>query len=79
MKTLGYLGPLGTYSHEIALKYTQQHQQEFELIPFSSISDVIYAVDQQQIAQGIIPMENSIEGYFSCCSLGRSDNNRRCL
>jgi len=57
-KSVAYLGPPGTFSEEAAILY----QSEAELIPFSSISQVVSAVDKGVVGEGIVPIENSIEG-----------------
>lgn len=58
--TVGYLGPEGTFTEEALL--TQDDLKRAKLVPFSSITDVIDAVHQREIAVGFVPMENSIEG-----------------
>ncbi|MBU0580323.1 MAG: prephenate dehydratase [Candidatus Margulisbacteria bacterium] len=60
MKKIGYLGPKGTYSEEAALLYLQT--TEGELVPLETIFDVIMAVDAKKVEEGIVPIENSIEG-----------------
>lgn len=57
-KSIAYLGPPGTFSEEAAISY----QSDAELIPFSSISQVVSAVDKGVVGEGIVPIENSIEG-----------------
>jgi len=60
MKKIGFLGPKGTYTEEAALKYLQQG--EGELVSFETIFDVIMAVDSGKVEEGVVPIENSIEG-----------------
>jgi prephenate dehydratase len=55
---LAYLGPPGTFSEEAALRYEPSAQ----LIPMSSITAVVSAVDTGMADQGIVPIENSLEG-----------------
>ncbi len=54
---LGYLGPQGTYSEEAAKSIPGRSTE-----CFSSIEAVIRAVDEGLVAEGIIPIENSLEG-----------------
>ncbi|MGI6713342.1 MAG: prephenate dehydratase [Bacillota bacterium] len=57
-KTIGYLGPLGTFC-EIAAEtvYPNQH-----LCPYPNIISVIKAVAWGSLDGGILPMENLLEG-----------------
>lgn len=55
---LAYLGPQGTFSEEAALLYSSRG----ELVPFPSISAVAQAVLRGEAGEGVVPIENSIEG-----------------
>ena len=57
-QTLAFLGPSGTYTEEAALLYNPGA----ELHPFPNITAVGRAVASGQTEQGVIPIENSIEG-----------------
>jgi prephenate dehydratase len=57
-KQLAFLGPAGTFSEEAALLYDDKAQ----LVPFPSISAVALAVDTGMVEEGIVPIENSLEG-----------------
>ena len=57
-KKIGYLGPAGTFTEEAALLYDSQAQ----LIPFPSISGVGVAVVTSMVDEGVVAIENSIEG-----------------
>ena len=57
-KRLSYLGPAGTYSEEAAVLY----DPEAELVPFPTIPAVCRAVSDGLVDEGIVPIENSIEG-----------------
>ncbi|MFC1517643.1 prephenate dehydratase [Candidatus Margulisiibacteriota bacterium] len=63
MQKIGYLGPQGTYSEEAVKKYLLT--TEGNAVPFESIFDVIIAVDSEKVQEGIVPIENSIEGSVS--------------
>lgn len=57
-KKIAYLGPPGTFSEEAALKYNEKAQ----LLPFSSIPAVAAAVDTGIAEEGVVAIENSLEG-----------------
>ena len=67
-ETLGFLGPKGTHSEEVA-RYLNSEQKgagrQWSLIPYTSIYDVICAVEQGQIDRCVVPVENSIEGSIN--------------
>lgn len=62
MMKLGYLGPRGTFSEQAALIYAGRVNMDWEYERFFSITDVINAVHNGIIDEGIVPFENSIEG-----------------
>ena len=57
---IGFLGPVGTYTEEAALLHTRG--MDAELIPFPSIPAVGSAVTSGITAEGVVPIENSLEG-----------------
>lgn len=57
---VGYLGPQGTFSEEAALLYYKEPTTK--RIPFMSFWDILEAVQEGKVDQGILPIENSIEG-----------------
>lgn len=57
-KRIAYLGPAGTFTEEAALLYDKTAQ----LIPFPTISAVAAAVDKGMAEEGVVAIENSIEG-----------------
>lgn len=57
-KRLAFLGPPGTFTEEASLLYDAQA----ELIPFPSISAVAVAVRSGMAEEGVVPIENSLEG-----------------
>ncbi|MBU8714809.1 MULTISPECIES: prephenate dehydratase [Brevibacillus] len=59
-KKLAFLGPRGTFTEEAARTLTQR--QPLSLVPYPSIIDVLDAVSNKEVAFGVVPMENSIEG-----------------
>ncbi len=58
MTTVAYLGPPGTFTEEAALLYAKEH----ELVPMPSISAVAAAVLAGMADEGVVPIENSLEG-----------------
>ena len=60
-RSIGYLGPLGTYTEEMALSICQE-QERVKLIPYTSIDTVIRAVETGEVTEGVVPIENSLEG-----------------
>ena len=57
-RRIGFLGPVGTYTEEAALQY----DPEAELQPFPTISAVGLAVSSETTHEGVVPIENSLEG-----------------
>ncbi|MBS4202014.1 prephenate dehydratase [Bacillus sp. FJAT-49732] len=65
---VGYLGPKGTFSEEAALRYFSN--SENETIMYSTIFDVLEAVDEGEVDRGIVPIENAIEGTITMTTDG---------
>ena len=57
-KRIAYLGPPGTFTEEAALL----HDETATLIPFPSIPAVAVAVDSGMAEEGVVAIENSLEG-----------------
>lgn len=65
MKTkIAYLGPPGTFTEEALDKYINIGKlgKSIEKIPYSNMGEVIKSVDRGETAEGIVPIENSLEG-----------------
>lgn len=60
MLTIGYLGPEGTFTEEASRRYFAN--QDVNLKPYGTILDVLLAVNEKEIDQGVVPIENSLEG-----------------
>ena len=58
VKKIAYLGPPGTYSEQAA----EQWNNVDELLPLESIPAVAKSVEDGESFQGVLPIENSIEG-----------------
>lgn len=61
---IGYLGPKGTFSEYSAMIYTK-NIDDCEFVPYPEIEDVLKAVNDGEIDNGIVPLENSIEGNIN--------------
>ena len=57
-KRVAFLGPAGTFSEEAAICYDPTAQ----LLPFASVAAVAAAVDSGMADEGVVAIENSIEG-----------------
>jgi len=57
-KKIAYFGPAGTFTEGAALMYDSESQ----LLPFSSIAAVASAVEAGMADEGVVPIENSLEG-----------------
>ncbi|PCJ59265.1 MAG: prephenate dehydratase [Planctomycetota bacterium] len=58
-RSIGYLGPVGTFSNQIAIDVFSSIA---DLVPLNSIPDVFNEVSKGNIDNGIVPIENSING-----------------
>jgi prephenate dehydratase len=59
-KRLGYLGPRGTFSEEAALIYNSNRERQ--LLEYPTIAAVITAVINGELEEGLVPLENTLEG-----------------
>ena len=57
-KRVAYFGPAGTFTEEAALRYAPQG----ELVPRPTIAAVAAAVAEGEAQEGVVPIENSLEG-----------------
>ena len=57
-RRIGFLGPAGTFTEEAALLYAQGE----DLSPFNTITAVGSAVCAGMVDEGVVPIENSLEG-----------------
>ncbi len=58
---IGFLGPKGTFSHEAMLSYAGG-MQDYCGVGFTTIPDMLYAVQNGDIDEAVAPIENSLEG-----------------
>jgi len=59
---VAYLGPEGTYTHTAALKY---FGSSAEMVPEVSISEVFRKAESEDVDFGVVPVENSTEGFVN--------------
>jgi prephenate dehydratase len=57
---VGYLGPAGSFSHEAVATLA-----DVEAVAFGSFSDLLAGVADGAVDQGLVPLENAIEGTVS--------------
>ncbi len=57
-KRVAYFGPAGTFTEEAALRYAP----DSELVPRPTIAAVAAAVTAGEAEEGVVPIENSMEG-----------------
>ncbi|MDH4262829.1 MAG: prephenate dehydratase [Spirochaetia bacterium] len=59
---VGYLGPIGSFSHQAAIK---KFGHSLKLVPCADFEDVFEQVQKKKIDYGIVPIENSLEGIVN--------------
>lgn len=59
MEKIGLLGPLGTYTEAAAVEYCS----DCDMVPYRTISDVFRAVESGEVSEGVVPMENFLNGH----------------
>lgn len=59
---VAYLGPAGTFTHLAALK---KFGKKSQYIAAASIDEVFENVEKEEVAYGVVPIENSIEGVVN--------------
>lgn len=65
-KTLVYLGPPGTFTHEAGQLLTTNFLTEpYKLLPCTSIPEIMELISQNGQTLGIVPVENSIAGTIN--------------
>lgn len=60
MRSVAFLGPNGSYTHEAAIKYAKT--LDASLVPQVTIKDVFDAVLSGSTTHGVVPVENSTNG-----------------
>lgn len=66
VKAIAHLGPKGTYSETAALTYETMLREKtgdnYDLIPYPSIAQTLYALAEGKVDLAVVPIENSIHG-----------------
>ena len=57
---VGYLGPQGSFSHEAVMTL-----RDAQPVAFASLEDLLAAVADASLDQGLVPLENALEGTVS--------------
>lgn len=57
---VGFLGPIGTFTHQAALDYFAKAGTQF--LPFDSMQEIFDNIDKKTLDFGIVPIENSLQG-----------------
>lgn len=57
---IGYLGPLGTFTHQAALEFFPKAGSEF--ISFNNPFEICDSIEKGLIDYGVLPIENSLQG-----------------
>ncbi|MFX0017181.1 MAG: prephenate dehydratase [Promethearchaeota archaeon] len=57
---VGYLGPMGTFTHQAALELFPKSGSKF--IPYNSSLDIFNDIEKDVIVFGVVPIENSLQG-----------------
>jgi chorismate mutase/prephenate dehydratase len=57
---VGYLGPMGTFTHQASLEFFAKAGTEF--VPYSSTSDIFDSIEKGDLDFGVVPFENSLHG-----------------
>ncbi len=58
MRTIGYLGPEGTFSEQAAVNY----DAEAHRVAYASIPQVTAAIESGEVDEAVVPIENSLQG-----------------
>ncbi|MBN2073111.1 MAG: prephenate dehydratase [Actinobacteria bacterium] len=64
-RRIAYLGPPGTFTEEALNKYIEKNginEQEIERLSCATTEEVIKKVDRGETDEGLVPIENSLEG-----------------
>ena len=63
MEKIAVLGPKGTFSDSVAKKYTLTLSNDAEIIYYPTIDHAVHAVNIGECDTGIVPIENTLDGY----------------
>ena len=57
---VGYLGPMGTFTHRAALEFFAKAGTQF--IPCDSMPEIFGSIEKDLLEYGLVPFENSLQG-----------------
>jgi len=57
---VGYLGPMGTFTHQAALDFFAKAGTQFT--PHDSMPDIFDSIEKDLLEYGVVPFENSLQG-----------------
>ena len=57
---IGYLGPMGTFTHQAALEFFPKAGSHFT--PYSSTQEIFESIEKEILEYGVVPIENSLQG-----------------
>jgi prephenate dehydratase len=60
---IGWLGPLGTFTEEAAVKYCSEAGVGCDLVPYRTVSKGFRAVESGEVSKGVVPIENFLNGH----------------
>lgn len=60
-KKIAYLGPPGTFTEEALTKFLE-NSEDVQKVSLPTVPEVIKSVDRGEVNEGLVPIENSIEG-----------------
>lgn len=63
MTKIGFLGPLGTFTHQAVLAWVKRQEINGEIVPFRNVPEVYTGITAGHIDYGVVAIESSIEGY----------------
>ncbi|MGB9885917.1 MAG: prephenate dehydratase [Moorellales bacterium] len=63
--TLAYLGPEGSFCEQAARCWITRQSADFVLVACEDMAEIVTGVERGNFFQGIIPLENSLEGSVS--------------
>lgn len=60
LAAVGYLGPAGTFTEEVAQKYFSNPEEKFVI--YKTVAESLQALKSEQIAFAVVPVENTLGG-----------------
>jgi chorismate mutase/prephenate dehydratase len=57
---IGYLGPMGTFTHQAALEFFPKAGSQF--LAYNSTQEIFESIEKDILEYGVVPIENSLQG-----------------